>query len=116
LERVVQKLVLLFQELQSTIEDIYVASIETDRGTREKVRFYDTAGLDSGKEQNQLARQYLGLTDGYVLIYDPDRPESLDALVMVKKDIDRNRDKKEVLEYNHILMNGYNTRLLFCWM
>jgi NF-kappa-B inhibitor-interacting Ras-like protein len=40
------------------------------------------------------------LTDGYVLIYDPDRPESLDALVMVKKDIDRNRDKKEVLE-NH---------------
>lgn len=93
----------MLQELQSTIEDIYVASIETDRGTREKVRFYDTAGLDSGKEQNQLARQYLGLTDGYILIYDPDRPESLDALVMVKKDIDRNRDKKEVFEYSHVL-------------
>jgi NF-kappa-B inhibitor-interacting Ras-like protein len=90
-------LIVLLQELHSTIEDIYVASIETDRGTREKVRLYDTAGLDGGREQNQLARQYLGLTDGYVLIYDPDRPESLDALVMVKKDIDRNRDKKEVL-------------------
>ncbi|XP_023721431.1 NF-kappa-B inhibitor-interacting Ras-like protein [Cryptotermes secundus] len=83
-------------ELHSTIEDIYVASVETDRGTREKMRFYDTAGLDGGREQNQLARQYLGLTDGYVLVYDPDRSESLDALVMVKKDIDRNRDKKEV--------------------
>jgi hypothetical protein len=48
-----------------------------------------------------LARQYLGLTDGYVLVYDPDRPESLDALVMAKKDVDRNRDKKEVLENNY---------------
>jgi hypothetical protein len=74
------------------------------------VRFYDTAGLDGGREQNQLARQYLGLTDGYVLVYDPDRPGSLDALVMVKKDIDRNRDKKEVLE-NHILKD--NTCNLF---
>jgi NF-kappa-B inhibitor-interacting Ras-like protein len=100
----------LLQELHATIEDIYVASIETDRGTREKVRFYDTAGLDGGREQNQLARQYLGLTDGYVLVYDPDRPESLDALVMVKKDIDRNRDKKEVLE-NHILKNNSCSQL-----
>ncbi|KAJ4428696.1 hypothetical protein ANN_25689 [Periplaneta americana] len=83
-------------ELHATIEDIYVATIETDRGTREKVRFYDTAGLGGGREQSQLARQYLGLADGYVLVYDPDRPESLDALVMVKKDIDHNRDKKEV--------------------
>ena len=114
MEWVVQKIVFLLQELQSTIEDIYVASIETDRGTREKVRFYDTAGLDSGKEQNQLARQYLGLTDGYVLIYDPDRPESLDALVMVKKDIDRNRDKKEVFEYSHVLTSHYNSEFLVC--
>jgi hypothetical protein len=55
-----------------------------------------------------LARQYLGLADGYILIYDPDRPESLDALVMVKKDIDRNRDKKEVFENNHYVMTSYN--------
>lgn len=31
----------------STIEDIYVAHIDTDRGQKEKVRFYDTAGLVS---------------------------------------------------------------------
>lgn len=30
----------------STIEDIYVGQIETDRG-QEKVHFYDTAGLVS---------------------------------------------------------------------
>lgn len=29
-----------------TIEDIYVANIETDRGTKERVCFYDTAGLE----------------------------------------------------------------------
>jgi len=114
LEQVVQKILVLLQELQSTIEDIYVASIETDRGTREKVRFYDTAGLDSGKEQNQLARQYLGLTDGYVLIYEPDRPESLDALVMVKRDIDRNRDKKEVFECSQVLTSYYSPSFVGC--
>ena len=31
----------------STIEDIYVSYIDTDRGQKEKVRFYDTAGLVS---------------------------------------------------------------------
>lgn len=28
-----------------TIEDIYTAVIETDRGVKEKVRIFDTAGL-----------------------------------------------------------------------
>ncbi|KAJ9597963.1 hypothetical protein L9F63_011164, partial [Diploptera punctata] len=96
LEQLIYGNVTKSKEIHPTIEDIYVAQIETDRGTKEKVRFYDTAGLDGGRD-SQLARQYLGLADGYVLVYDPDRPESLDALVMVKKDIDRNRDKKEVI-------------------
>ncbi|XP_047120126.1 NF-kappa-B inhibitor-interacting Ras-like protein 2 isoform X1 [Schistocerca piceifrons] len=92
------------QELHSTIEDIYVANIETDRGTREKVRFYDICGLDqplpnspASRDQPQLPRQYFGLADGYVLVYDTDRPESLDALIALKKDIDRNREKKEMV-------------------
>ncbi len=33
----------------STIEDIYVAHIDTDRGLKEKVRFYDTAGMVRNK-------------------------------------------------------------------
>lgn len=91
-------------ELHSTIEDIYVANIETDRGTREKVRFYDICGLDqplpnspASRDQPQLPRQYFGLADGYILVYDTDRPESLDALIALKKDIDRNREKKELV-------------------
>lgn len=31
----------------STVEDIYVALVDTDKGQKEKVHFYDTAGLVS---------------------------------------------------------------------
>jgi len=33
------------QPMFSTIEDIYVALVDNDRGQKEKVHFYDTAGL-----------------------------------------------------------------------
>lgn len=86
-----------------TIEDIYVANIESDRGTREKVRFYDTAGIDESQTSNslgttnqQLPRHYFALADGYILVYDTEKQESLDVLMNLKKDIDRNKDKKEV--------------------
>lgn len=77
------------------MEDIYVASVETDRGTRERLRIFDTAGLGLGAA-NELPRHYLSFADGYVLVYDPDVPESFDAVVGIKKDIDKFRDKKEV--------------------
>ncbi|XP_066600689.1 NF-kappa-B inhibitor-interacting Ras-like protein [Prorops nasuta] len=86
-------------EIHPTIEDIYVANIETDRGTKEKVRFYDTAGLEAlqtNSNNQQLARHYLGFADGYVLVYDTTKSESLDVLFPLKKDIDKNKDKKEI--------------------
>lgn len=86
-------------EIHPTIEDIYVANIETDRGTKEKIRFYDTAGLESlqsNVNNQQLPRHYLGFADGYVLVYDTGKPESLDVLFPLKKDIDKNKDKKEI--------------------
>lgn len=33
------------QEIHSTIEDTYVASVDTGRGSRDILRIYDTAGL-----------------------------------------------------------------------
>ncbi|KAB0793712.1 hypothetical protein PPYR_13332 [Photinus pyralis] len=90
-------------ELFPTIEDIYVANIETDRGTREKIRFYDTAGIEksqtstaNGTTSQQLPRHYLVLADGYIFVYDVENLESLDVLISLKKDIDKNKDKKEV--------------------
>ncbi|XP_061724063.1 NF-kappa-B inhibitor-interacting Ras-like protein isoform X1 [Cydia pomonella] len=113
LEQLIYGNVNLKTYLYPTIEDIYVANIETDRGTKERVCFYDTAGLEppitgefKGPPQsptlqltaNQvLQRHYLGFAEGYVMVYDTNRPESLDVLMYLKKDIDRNKDKKEVV-------------------
>lgn len=115
-------------EIHPTIEDIYVANIETDRGTKEKVRFYDTAGLESlqsNANNQQLPRHYLGFADGYVLVYDTAKPESLDVLLPLKKDIDRNKDKKEISiivvgnrvraeEESHSLENTANKAANWC--
>lgn len=76
-----------------TQEDIYVGSIETDRGVREQVRFYDTRGLRDGAE---LPRHCFSCTDGYVLVYSTDSRESFQRVELLKKEIDKSKDKKEV--------------------
>lgn len=80
-----------------------MANIESDKGIREKLRFYDTAGIEfsqistaNGMTNQQLPRHYLLLADGYILVYDTSNYKSLDALISLKKDIDKNKDKKEV--------------------
>lgn len=91
----------MFQFLQATIEDIYVAMIETERGTKEKVRFYDTAGLESVQQAKHLCQA--GQADGYILVYDTARPETFDCLVQLRKEIDKNKEKKEVCVFALIL-------------
>lgn len=76
-----------------TQEDIYVGSIETDRGVREQVRFYDTRGLRDGME---LPKHCFSCTDGYVLVYSTDSKESFKRVELLKKEIDKSKDKKEV--------------------
>ncbi|TNM96967.1 hypothetical protein fugu_015123 [Takifugu bimaculatus] len=83
----------LGSESMETLEDIYIGSIETDRGTREQVRFYDTRGLRDGME---FPRHYYTFADGFVLVYSIDSKESFKRMEALKKDIDRHRDKKEV--------------------
>ncbi|MBN3313785.1 KBRS2 protein, partial [Atractosteus spatula] len=80
-------------EPMETLEDIYIGSIETDRGVREQVRFYDTRGLREGME---FPRHYYTFADGFVLVYSIDSKESFRRVEALKKDIDRHRDKKEV--------------------
>lgn len=80
-------------ETMETLEDIYIGSVETDRGTREQVRFYDTRGLRDGHE---FPRHYFTFADGFVLVYSIDSKESFKRVEALKKDIDRCRDKKEV--------------------
>ncbi|XP_074080003.1 NF-kappa-B inhibitor-interacting Ras-like protein 2 isoform X3 [Macrotis lagotis] len=80
-------------EMIETQEDIYVGSIETDRGVREQVRFYDTRGLRDGAE---LPRHCFSCTDGYVLVYSTNSRESFQRVELLKKEIDKSKDKKEV--------------------
>ncbi|XP_038610095.1 NF-kappa-B inhibitor-interacting Ras-like protein 2 [Tachyglossus aculeatus] len=80
-------------EMMETQEDIYVGSIETERGVREQVRFYDTRGLREGTD---LPRHCFSCTDGFVLVYSTDSRESFQRVEMLKREIDRAKDKKEV--------------------
>ncbi|EDW74606.1 NF-kappa-B inhibitor-interacting Ras-like protein [Drosophila tropicalis] len=80
-------------ELHPTIEDIYVASVDTGRGARETLRIYDTAGLQG---EQALPRHYLQFPDAFVLVYDPTDPRSLDMLADIKTDIDKHKEKKEI--------------------
>ncbi|XP_068603604.1 NF-kappa-B inhibitor-interacting Ras-like protein 1, partial [Brachionichthys hirsutus] len=56
-----------------TQEDVYVASVETDRGVREQLRLYDTKGLREGQ---QLPRHRYPGADGFVPVYSVDSVES----------------------------------------
>ncbi|XP_067633377.1 NF-kappa-B inhibitor-interacting Ras-like protein isoform X2 [Eurosta solidaginis] len=70
LEQLIYGNVNMDTEIHPTIEDIYVASVDTGRGgARETLRIYDTAGLQD--------------------------PSSLDMLADIKIDIDRNKEKKD---------------------
>ncbi|XP_055855104.1 NF-kappa-B inhibitor-interacting Ras-like protein [Episyrphus balteatus] len=93
IEQLIYGNITIESDIHSTIEDIYMANVDTGRGPREQLRIYDTAGLQ-GKAQ--LPRHYLVFPDGYVLVYDPSDPSSLDMLDDIKSDIDKNKEKKEV--------------------
>lgn len=58
-----------------------------------------------------LQRHYLGFAEGFVMVYDTTRPESLDVLMYLKKDIDRNKDKKEV----RLKLNAISLCLSMLW-
>lgn len=93
LEQLIYGNVTIESEIHSTIEDTYVASVDTVKGSRDTLRIYDTAGLQGSV---QLPRHYLSYPDAFVLVYDPSDPSSLDMLGGIKSDIDKYKDKKEI--------------------
>lgn len=86
-----------FQPFSPTIEDIYVANVDTDRGTRERIRFIDTEGIDDDRIK-ELPRHLLTIADGFVIVYAIDDEHSFQIAEVIRKDIERNKEKKEVLE------------------
>ncbi|XP_003226268.2 NF-kappa-B inhibitor-interacting Ras-like protein 1 isoform X2 [Anolis carolinensis] len=80
-------------EYFATIEDVYVALAETDRGIKEQLRLYDTRGIREGEE---FPKHYFSIADGFVLVYAVNSLESFETVDWLKKEIDKLRDKKEV--------------------
>ncbi|CAL1294643.1 unnamed protein product [Larinioides sclopetarius] len=78
-----------------TIEDIYCALVNTDRGVKEKLRFYDTAGTVPGQSTDFL-KTYMTYAEGVILVYAINSRESFSLLDQVKKDYDKIKEKKEV--------------------
>ncbi|XP_050794511.1 NF-kappa-B inhibitor-interacting Ras-like protein 1 [Gopherus flavomarginatus] len=77
----------------ATVEDVYLASVETDRGVKEQLRLYDTTGLQEGVE---FPKHYFSVADGFILVYAVNSLESFQKAEVIKKEIDTVRDKKEV--------------------
>ncbi|XP_007421750.1 NF-kappa-B inhibitor-interacting Ras-like protein 1 isoform X1 [Python bivittatus] len=93
------------EECSRTIEDVYVAVAETDRGLKEQLRLYDTRGLQGGEE---FPKHYYSIADGFVLVYAVNSLESFEKVDWLKKEIDKFREKKE----GSIIVLGNKTDLL----
>ncbi|KAK6186160.1 hypothetical protein SNE40_008254 [Patella caerulea] len=100
--------------MHATIEDIYNAVIETDRGVKERVRIYDTAGLDAITD---MPKHYLTFPDGFALVYDVTSWDSFQRLDTLKKEIEKMRDKVSIIvignksEVNEARQVEFNTAL-----
>lgn len=100
--------------MHPTIEDIYVASVDAGRTPRDLIRIFDTGGLQGNGQVRrfkvsllylnliplaafQLPKHYFLNPDAFVLVYDPSDPISLDMLGGIKNDIEKNKEKKDVI-------------------
>ncbi|CAB3997429.1 NF-kappa-B inhibitor-interacting Ras 1 [Paramuricea clavata] len=72
--------------LHPTIEDIYEVLIENDQSVKEKVRIFDTAGLESN---NSELSKHVAIADGFVLVYSITSKSSLTVIENVKKELEK---------------------------
>jgi NF-kappa-B inhibitor-interacting Ras-like protein len=89
-----------FQPFPSTIEDIYEANIDTDRGTKEILRFYDTQGIEfsSPSIKEDLPKHLFALADAYIIVYSIDDEASFQVAEAIRKEIEKQtREKKETV-------------------
>lgn len=85
----------------STVEDIYVACWEKDKGIKEKLRFYDTKGMDNSKDVDTITqmRHLFSSLDGAVLVYSSNDSDSIQCIEKLKMEIEKSKDKKEICHF-----------------
>lgn len=81
-----------------TIEDIYSAVIENEeKGCKEKVHFFETPGIQSIQSLNpESLRHYVNVADAFVLVYSIDKRESFSVVELIKRNIDKMKEKRDV--------------------
>lgn len=85
------------QNHDSTIEDIYPALIVDEKGRKDKVHFFDTAGISVTKKfDSETLKNYVAYSDAIVMVYSIDNYDSFNVIVNLKKVIDKYKEKKEV--------------------
>ena len=70
-----------------------MANIETERGIKERVRFYDTAGLDG--QTKEVPRHLLQAADGFVIVYSVEDRASFLLAESIRKEIRNIGEKKD---------------------
>ena len=85
----------------STIEDIYVACWEKDKGIKEKLRFYDTRGMENSKDTDTInqMRHLFPIVDGAVLLFSSNDSDSIQCIEKLKFEIEKSKDKKEICHF-----------------
>ena len=73
-----------------------MANIETDRGTKEKIRFYDTAGLEHDYKDAAIPRHLLAAADGVIIVYSVEDWKSYQVAESIRKEI-KNSEKKDLV-------------------
>uniref|UniRef100_A0A673MZZ8 NFKB inhibitor interacting Ras-like 1 n=1 Tax=Sinocyclocheilus rhinocerous TaxID=307959 RepID=A0A673MZZ8_9TELE len=76
----------------SDIIDIYLYVGDIMQDLMQQLRLYDTRGLREGQD---LPKHFFSAADGFVLDYSVDSLESFRRVELLKKEIDKSRDKKE---------------------
>ena len=100
-----------FQPFTETLEDIYEAIIDTDRGTKEIIRFYDTQGIEisSPNIKEDLPTHLFSLADAYIIVYSIDDEASFQVAEAIRSEIvKQSREKRET----YIVLLGNKCDLL----
>ena len=73
-----------------TIEDTYLAQVDTDRGVKETIKIVDTCG-DDWSEPQSFPKHYFNFGDGFVLVYSITNKDSFTCVENIKKELEKCR-------------------------
>ena len=89
-----------------------MANVDTDRGTREKIRFFDTEGIDD-HHVKEIPRHFHAFADGFVIVYAIDDEHTFQIAEVLRRDIEKWKEKKEVRKIRRARFRGLFNECFF---